>query len=101
VKFNGPLTLKLRARSTAGGEGRVQWRTAAQKTFSESAEVVTYDLPAGTNWQDVTVHLPIQGKASVIRLFLPAEKAPVEVQAIQFLGKGDREKSWNFTGATP
>ncbi len=60
VRFNGPLILKLRARSTAGGKGRVQWRTSSQKTFPKSAQVVTYDLPAGTKWQDVTVQLPIR-----------------------------------------
>ena len=101
VKFNGPLTLKLRARSTTGGEGRVQWRTSSQETFSESAQVVTYNLAAGTIWQDVTVNLPIQGKASVIRLYLPAGTTPVEVQSIQFLDKSGREKSWNFAGVNP
>ncbi len=101
VKFNGPLTLKLRARSTAGGKGRVQWRTSSQKTFPESAQVVTYDLPAGTMWQNLTVQLPIQGKASVIRLYLPAETTAVEVQSIQFLNKSGREKSWDFAGVTP
>jgi len=50
-----------------GGKGRVQWRTSSQKTFPQSAQVVTYDLPAGTKWQNVTVQLPIQGKVSVIR----------------------------------
>ena len=96
VKFDGPLTLKLRARSTAGGRGRVQWRTSSQKTFPKSAQVVTYDLPAGTKWQNVTVQLPIQGKAGVIRLYLPAEKAAVEVQSIRFLNKEGRKKSWDF-----
>lgn len=96
VKLSGPLTLKLRARSTAGGEGRVQWRTSNQETFPESAQVVTYDLPAGTKWQNISVRLPIQGKASVIRLYLPAERTEVEVQSIQFLDNSGREKSWDF-----
>jgi len=96
VKFNGPLTLKLRARSTAGGEGRIQWRTAAQQTFPESAQVVTYDLPAGTKWEDLSIQLPIQGAAGIIRLYFPAEKTAVEVQSIQFLDKTGRKKSWDF-----
>ncbi len=57
-KLSGPLTLKLRVRSSSGGEGRVQWKTAAQESFPESAQSVAFDLPAGTDWQDVTVHLP-------------------------------------------
>ncbi len=101
VKFNGPLTLKLRARSTAGGKGRVQWRTSSQETFPRSAQVVTFDLPAGPMWQNVTVQLPIQGKARIIRLYLPAETSAVEIQSIQFLDKNDRKKTWDFAGATP
>ncbi|MEO2014310.1 MAG: sulfatase [Fuerstiella sp.] len=101
VKLNGPLTLKLRVRSTAGGTGRVHWRKPGQETFPESAQVITYNLPKGTTWQDVTVHLPIEGKAGVIRLFLPAEKTAVEVRSIQFLDKRGREKTWDFAGATP
>ena len=54
VRLSGPLTLRLRARSTAGGEGRVQWRTATQETFPESTQIVTYHLSAGTKWQDVS-----------------------------------------------
>lgn len=101
VRFNGPLTLKLRARSPAGGKGRVQWRTDGQETFPEYGQVVTYDLPAGTMWQDVTVHLPIQGKARVVRLYLPAETTAVEVQSIRFLDKSGREKTWDYAGVTP
>ena len=101
VKFSGPLTLKLRARSSSGGKGRVQWRTGGQETFPESAQVVTYNLPAGTTWQTISVPLPIQGKVSVIRLYLPAETTAVEVQSIQFLDKSGREKLWDFAGVTP
>jgi arylsulfatase A-like enzyme len=101
VKFNGPLTLKLRIRSAVGGAGRVQWRTDGQEAFPESGQVVAFDLPASTTWQDITVQTPIQGKVTVIRLFLPAEAAAVEVQSIRFLDESGREKSWNFAEPTP
>ena len=101
VRFNGPLTLKLRARSNAGGKGRVRWRTAGQDSFPESSQIATYDLPAGTTWQDISVSLPVQGKPTVIRLYLPAGQMAVEVQSIQFLDKNGRKKSWDFAGETP
>lgn len=101
VKFVGPLRLKIRARSTAGGKGRIQWRTAAQDAFPEAAQIVTYDLPAGTTWQDLTIPLPLQGQAAIIRLYIPAEVTAVELQSIQFLDSNGRSKSWNFAGATP
>ena len=101
VKLDGPLTLKLRARSTAGGKGRVQWRTGAQKVFPESGQVVSYDLPAGKEWQNVSVRIPVRGKAGVIRLFLPAAKASVELQSMRFLDRNGREKSWSFADLIP
>ena len=101
VKVRGPLTLQLRARSAAGGAGRVHWRTEGQETFPESAQIVTFDLPEGTDWQDVTVHLPVEGKATVIRLYLPAESSAVEVESIEFLNTSGRGKSWDFAGVSP
>ncbi|MCH7686489.1 MAG: sulfatase-like hydrolase/transferase, partial [Planctomycetes bacterium] len=101
VKFRGPLTLKFRARSTAGGKGRVQWKTKGQETFPKSGQNVTYHLPKGKNWQDVTVPLPINGKARTIRLYLPAESTAVEIQSIQFMDESGQERSWNFAGAAP
>ncbi|MDP7014435.1 MAG: sulfatase [Pirellulaceae bacterium] len=101
VKFAGPLTMKLRGRSPTGGKGRVQWRTNGQDTFPESGQVVSYDLPAGKTWRTVSVSLPIEGRAGVIRLYLPAEKAAVELQSIEFVDKRGGKKVWDFSGLTP
>lgn len=84
-----------------GGEGRVQWRTATQQTFPESAQSVTYHLSAGAKWQDVSMELPVRGNARVVRLYLPAEKSAVEIQSIQFLDKSRRKKAWDFVGVKP
>jgi len=97
VKLNGPLTLQLRARSSVGGKGRVRWRSSDQETFPDSSQVVTYDLPAGKNWTDVTVQLPIAGTAGIIRLYFPAKRTAVEIQRIQFQDKSGRKKSWDFS----
>ena len=99
VKFDGPLTLKLRARSQTGGKGKVQWRTATQETFVDT-QAVTYELPAGEAWQEITVQVPVQGRASVLRLYLPAESGDVEIQSIQFLSESGREKVWDFANGT-
>jgi hypothetical protein len=75
----------------------VQWKTSKQEDFPKSGQSVTYQLPKGNDWQDTTVQLPIEGKAKVIRLYLPAESTDVEIQSIQFLDQRGREKSWDFT----
>jgi hypothetical protein len=99
VKFVGPLTLKLRARSQSGGTGKVQWRTAAQDSFVET-QSVTYELPAGEAWQEITVEVPVQDRAGVLRLYLPAESGDVEIQSIQFHNKSGQKKIWDFSSET-
>jgi arylsulfatase A-like enzyme len=98
VKHAGPLTLRLRARSAVGGAGRVQWKTAAQDEFPATGQTVEFTLPAGDQWQDVSVALPIQGQTAIIRLYLPARESPVEIQSLQFVAAdADRlVRAWNF-----
>ncbi len=103
VKASGPLTLTLRARSAAGGAGKVQWVTKDQEDFPKEGQVVPFALPAGTDWQDVTVEIPMKGDARILRLYLPADKGPVEVQSIRWTPvKAARPvRAWEFSAAKP
>ncbi len=96
----GPLVLKLRARSAAGGPGKVQWKTAAQEVFPDAGQTVEFAIPAGSNWHDVSVALPIEGQAGIVRVYLPAREAPVEIDSIQFLPAqgGEPVRAWEFGG---
>lgn len=98
VKHTGPAVLQLRARSSVGGAGKVQWRTADQETFPASGQTVDYMLPPGMDWQDVKVPLPVQGQLVHFRLYLPASKAPVEVAAVQYLPANSTKpvRAWSF-----
>ena len=98
VKHAGPLTLQLRARSTAGGEGKVQWSTKEQTDFPKTGQLVNYTLPAGAGWQDVTITLPINGEPRIIRLYVPADKAPVEIESIHYLPANSARpvRAWDF-----
>jgi len=95
VKFNGPLKLDLRARSEKGGTGQVMWKTANQEEFP-SDQVVEFTLKAGSDWQDLSVDVPVNGKVGIARLYLPAEDSPVEVQSIKFAGNGGA-RVWDFS----
>ena len=101
VRFSGPLTFKLRARSQTGGTGQVRWKTAGQDAFPESSQIATYRLPAGATWQDISVPLPVQGQPAIIRLYFPAGKTAVEVQSIQYLNKSGQQKRWDFSRVAP
>jgi arylsulfatase A-like enzyme len=98
VRHTGPLVMKLRARSAPGGSGKVQWKTADQETFPQSDQAVAFELPGGGDWEEVRVDLPIQGKTSIVRLYLPAEDSRVEVESIEFVTANaeERIRSWDF-----
>jgi len=101
VNLSGPLELRLIARSSRGGQGRLQWKTRKQEQFPRSGQTVEYELPAGDAWQEITVKLPIQGAAGIVRLYLPAEETPVEVRSIRYTDQQGRAKTWNFNGVEP
>lgn len=98
ARHAGPMRLRLRARSTVGGPGKVQWKTADQEDFPPRGQSVEFTLPGGGNWQDVSVDLPIEGRAAIVRLYLPASEAPVEIQSIQFLPPDSTNpiRVWSF-----
>jgi len=98
VKHKGPITVKIRARTAAGGDGRVTWKTSDQDAFPDSGQEVAFKLPAGAEFQDVSVDLPIQGVSSTIRVFLPATQGPVDIESLTFVADADAKpvKVWDF-----
>ena len=98
VKRTGPITLHLRARGVggAGGEGRIQWRTQGQEEFPKSGQNIVFDLPAGTDWQEVTVEVPVEGRSDLVRLHLPGGKA-LEVQSIRWEAESEKAVGWDFS----
>ncbi len=99
VKHTGPLVLRLRARSSKGGPGKVTWKTAAQENFPAEGQSVPFTLPAGDEWQDLALELPIKGTTALVRLYLPAAASPVDIQSLRYTakGSGERVRAWNFT----
>jgi len=97
VKGSGPLTLRLRARCAAGGPGKVQWVTENKGDFAAPGQTAEFALTPGAEWQDVDLALPIQGQPRIIRLYLPADKGPVEIEAIRYLDRTGRPvREWAF-----
>jgi len=98
VKVKGPATIKLRVRCAPGGEGYVHWRTGDQEAYTEEGQITAFVIPAGSDWVDVTLELPIQGSLAGLRLYLPADKAPVEIESITVFAQAqDRPvQSWSF-----
>jgi arylsulfatase A-like enzyme len=101
VKLAGPLTLTLRARSAAGGEGMVRWKKPDQEEFPGDGQAAAFKISPGNQWQDIPVELPVQGRTAIVRLYLPAGSSPVELQLIRFEDKKGTAKTWDFKTAKP
>ena len=89
----GPGEVRLRARCAAGGGGKIEWFPAG-KPPTENAQSLPFKLAAG-EWQEVTVKLPQDASIGILRVYLPAQKQPVEVQWIELQSAG-KSKRWEF-----
>ncbi len=100
LKYNGAVNVNLRLRTVAGGEGKIQWRTADQETFPSDGQVVTFKVAGGKAWSEVPVALPVNGSIAHMRVYLPAQNGPVEVDWVQLApaAKG-KPTTWDFAGA--
>jgi len=98
VKHNGPMTLTLKVRSEAGGSGKVWWKSANQDQFPEGEQSVEFNITGGNDWQTVKVTLPVKRHTQIVRLYLPAEESPVEIQSIEYTDAetGDPIRIWKL-----
>lgn len=90
--MSGPATVKFRARAAAGGAGKVEWLPAASAVTE--AKSAPFTLAPG-DWQEITVSLPATGALGIVRLHLPAQKQPVDVDWVE-LKSSERAKRWEF-----
>ncbi|MCX7006332.1 MAG: hypothetical protein NTY53_03630 [Kiritimatiellaeota bacterium] len=61
---------------------------------------MTFTWPAGADWQEVKVAVPVQGRLMHMRITPAKGSAGLEVQSIEFQGKTGQPQVWNF-GAKP
>jgi arylsulfatase A len=95
LKHEGPVTLRLRARS-GGGPAKVVWRTSDQKDFPASGQTAQFTLVGGHQWSEVSVELPVQGTLPQLRLYLPAQRQPVEIEWIELHPAKGEPQRWDF-----
>ena len=81
----------------------MQWVTKDQNDFPKEGQVAAFNLPAGLDWQDVTVEIPLKREARILRLYLPADKAPVEVESIRWIPANAPKpaRAWEFGAPKP
>ena len=92
-KMSGATSVKLRIRSKTGGAGKVEWLPTPQA--ADKARSVPFQIAVG-DWQDVAVELPAEGTLGIIRLHLPAQKDPVQLDWIELKPANGKSQRWEF-----
>ena len=97
LKLAGPVTLRLHAKSV-GGAVKIQWRTADQKNFV-AGQGAEFNLPASADGAEAGVELPVKGALLHLRIYLPAQKQPVDVNWVELRSAtaGGKPQRWDFS----
>jgi hypothetical protein len=77
-KHSGPSTVRLRIKASEGAS-HIDW---LPNGVSGKAQRVNYTLQS-SHWELITVPLPATGPLGIIRLYLPMQHAPVEIDWIE------------------
>ena len=97
ARFSGPLKVRIEMKASGGGGGQVQWRTDEQGDFPKGGQVLDYTLSASDDWQEISLDLPVEGRAGTIRLYLPAAKGKmVAIRSYRIEGSDGSVKEWRF-----
>ena len=88
----GPAVVKLRVRAAGGGDGKVEW--LAPGRAAAAAQAVPFSLKPG-DWQELSVKLPAEEPWGILRVYLPAQTQPVEVDWIE-LETQAKPRRWEF-----
>jgi arylsulfatase A-like enzyme len=97
ARFSGPLKVRIEMKASGGGGGQVQWRTDEQGDFPKGGQVLDYTLSASDDWQEISLDLPVEGRAGTIRLYLPSTKGKmVAIRSYRIEGSDGSVKEWRF-----
>ena len=97
ARFSGPLKVRIEMKASGGGRGQVQWRTDEQGDFPKGGQVLDYTLSASDDWQEISLDLPVEGRAGTIRLYLPSTKGKmVAIRSYRIEGSDGSVKEWRF-----
>jgi hypothetical protein len=96
LSLSGPVkvVLKLRSADVGNGTASITWRT--KEASFESHQSVSFQWPAGEQWQEVRIDLPEQSRIIHVRINPPKNAKDVEVQSIDLLGHQNENHKFSF-----
>jgi len=89
----GTARLAFRIRAPQAGEGKVVLLGAASATETLS---VPYKVAGESEWETVTVDLTVKESSTILRLYLPAGSAAVDLDEIVLTPPQGEPRRWNF-----
>ncbi len=93
TKVNGPLSVKLRVKAGAAGEGHIDIMSA-DKDKPDVAASVPFTISSG-DWQELGVEVKHDGPLGTLRVYLPASQ-PVEIDWIETRPAKAKAMRWEF-----
>jgi hypothetical protein len=90
---NGTARFSFRVRAPQAGEGRVALLNEAGAAEMLS---VPYKVAGESEWETVTLELPVKQKAGILRLYLPAGSASVDLDDIVLTNPQGKPRRWSF-----
>ena len=96
-KTTGPVMLKFRVRTGAGGAGKIEWLPSGQAGGGADARSVPFEVVAG-DWRELSVAVPEPGPLGTMRLYLPAGAKPLELDWVEMRAEraGGKPQRWEF-----
>ena len=91
AKISGPSTVKVRIKSDAG-TSHCDWLPGGAQ---DKAQSVPFTLTGG-DWQEVSIALPATGPLGIVRLYLPRQEHPIEIDWIEIGSKTGTATRTNF-----
>jgi arylsulfatase A-like enzyme len=88
-KISGPTTVKFRVHAAEIGSGKVEWLST---TKAADAKSVSFEITK-SEWQEITIEVPATGPLGILRLYLPAQKQPVEIDWISLQSTKAKHRS--------
>jgi arylsulfatase A-like enzyme len=85
-KHSGPSTVKLRIKA-GGGASHLDWLPGGVQSQARS---VPFTLPRG-DWQELTIQIPATGSLGIVRICLPRQDQPVEIDWIEITSQDGRK----------
>ncbi|MDZ4402531.1 sulfatase [Prosthecobacter sp.] len=81
-KHSGPTTAKFRIKAKAG-TNHFDWLPGGVGSQQQRTDFTL----RGGDWEEITVELPAEGLLGIVRLYLPMQEQPVEIDWIELASK--------------